>query len=292
MAYRLKPGSETVQDGIRRIAAEEFKRIADILANTEMPGPKQVHEVRKCTKKLRSLIRLIAPVFAQSTAENAVLRDAARTLSSARDSSAVLDSLQRLKLPQEAASSIEAALTSHLALTQDATGSVKLLKSFGRDMRAASKRATVWKLEAGGIDAIRPGMRRGYRRLRTDFAAAVRSGEEDATHDWRKSAKNHWHQTLLLGRICPDAMDAHARMASRLSACLGDWRDTGLFIVAVDAFPDGVLEKDTLKAAQRAASRDQKRLLKKAQHWSSLLTAEKPKALSARWTAYWEAGNF
>lgn len=291
MAYRLKPGKETVESGIQRIAGEEFSRIADILANPDLAAARQVHEVRKCAKRLRSMVRLVAPVFAGAEAENAVLRDAARNLSAARDTGAILDSLGRLKLPADIGPVAEAALPGTPESSGGANGSAKLLKAFGREMRAAAKRATEWPVDGEGFDAIRPGLKRCYKRLRADFAEAIRSGEEEATHNWRKSAKTHWHQTALLSQICPDAMDAHARMASRLSESLGNWRDSGLLVAALDALPADALDKDIIKTVRRAALRDQKRLLKKAERISSLLTAEKPQALIARWAVYWEVSD-
>ncbi|ABI77229.1 CHAD domain protein [Hyphomonas neptunium ATCC 15444] len=291
MAYRLKPGRETVEAGTRRIAGEEFARIADILADSELPLANQVHEVRKSTKRIRSVIRLVAPVFPAAKAENTILKDCARSLSSARDTGAIHDSLGRLKLPAETREATNAALVANPTASGSAAGSVKLLKVFGRDIRAAAKRAAFWNIASEGFDAVRPGVQRSYKRLRKDFAAAISTRDEEATHNWRKSAKSHWHQTLLLGQICPEAMDAHAKLASRLSECLGDWRDSGLLIAALEALPPDALHKDALKDVKRAALRDQKRLLKKAERISGLLTAEKPKALIARWAVYWSLSD-
>ena len=289
MAYKLKPGHETVETGIRRIAGEEFSRIADVLANADIAGARKVHEVRKGAKKLRSLIRLVAPVVATAKPENTVLRDAARSLSSVRDSGAIEDSLARLKLPVGVGDVVELALADRREPSLSPGEPAKLLKVFNREMRAVAKRVAGWQIDADDFEAVRPGLKRSYKKLREDFAKAIHSGEEEATHDWRKSAKTHWHHTLMLSQICPEAMDAHARMASRLSESLGNWRDSGLLIAALEALPPGNLEKDTLKIVSRAAMRDQKRLLKKAQRISALLTAEKPQALIARWSAYWSA---
>lgn len=291
MAYRLKPGKETVEDGIRRIAGEELARIAETLANPDLPIAGQVHEARKSAKRLRSMIRLVAPVLPVAAQENAALRDAARTLSSTRDAGAILDCLGRLKLAPETTSTLTPVLAAHLATSREAKASAKLLKAFGRDARAAAKRAAGWNIDAEDFEAIHPGLKRSYRRLRKTFAAAIHSGEEEATHDWRKSAKRHWHQTLLLRQICPEVMDAHARMAHRLSESLGDWRDIGLLIDALAALPPDQVDKDILKAVRRAAHRDQKRLLKKARRISTVLTAETPGALTARWAAYWAASE-
>lgn len=291
MAYRLKPRSEHVEEGVRRIAGEEFARMAEIIADTELPACRQIHEVRKCTKRLRSLIRLIRPMLDGAAMENAALRDAARNLSDARDSSAILDSLQRLKLSPEMLAVAQTALAEKADTSEKTEASIKLLKAFGREMRSGAKRAGAWGLKAEGFDALKPGLKRSYRKLKRDFTEAVRTGEEETIHSWRKSAKSHWHHALLLSSICPDALDGHARMASRLSESLGDWRDSGLLIAALKALPEDRLDKDILKTVQRAAIRDQKKLLKKAERLSRLLTAEKPAALAARWAAYWDASE-
>lgn len=291
MAYRLKPGREPVEEGIRRVAHEQFTQIADVIADPDLSPARQVHEVRKCAKRLRSMLRLIGPVVAEASSENAIIRDAARNLSAARDSSAILDSLRRLKLPPEMLAEAEAALAENLGALQPDQATPKLLKAFGRDMRSAAKRATEWTVRAEGFEALRPGLKRSYRKLRRNFAEAIRTGEEETIHNWRKSAKCHWHHALLLDRICPDAMDGHARMANRLSESLGDWRDSGLLVAALKALPEDRLDKDMTKSVLRAAARDQKRLLKKAERIARLLTAEKPAALAARWSAYWDAAT-
>ena len=291
MAYKLKPGKESVETGIRRIASSEFARMAEVLADTDMLTARRVHEVRKGAKRLRSMIRLVAPVFTEAKAENEALRDAARKLSSARDMGAVLDSLGQLKLPEAIFSEAITALEGNSERAEGGGNSEKLLKSFRKDIEAAGKRALKWKLDAEGFDAIAPGLTQTYRRLRKDYATATSSREEEATHDWRKSAKTHWHQTLLIAQICPDALDAHARMASRLSESLGKWRDDGLLLAALDALSAEQVDKDIVKAVRRAAIRGQKRHLARAERVSALLTAESPKAFAARCKAYWEAAT-
>lgn len=291
MTYKLKPGSESVPDGIRRIARAEFDRIDEVVSDETLSIARKVHEARKCTKRLRSLIRLVAPVFADAANENAILRDAARSLSSARDSSALLESVARLKLSPEIRSIVEASLDTMPGPSADGNAPTKLLKVFAKDMRAAARRAEHWDISGAGFDLIRPGLKRSYRKLRRNFASALKTGEEEARHCWRKSAKNHWHQTLLLSRICPDAMDGHARMAGRLSEHLGNWRDTGLLLTALNELEATGFDEGTLKQVRRAATRDQKRLLKKAEFISALLTAEKPGALTMRWAAYWQVAD-
>lgn len=289
MTYHLKPSRERVEEGVRRVAAEEFSKITQVLASPDLPSHRQVHEVRKCTKRLRSLLRLIEPVCAEAGDDQKKLRDAARALSGARDSSAILERFSRLKLQPDTASDISNALQQILAHPDGGESPSRLLKTFSRDVRAIAKRVPNWRLAAEGFEAVRPGFKRGYKKLCSDFGSAIDSGNENQTHDWRKSTKIHWHQTMLLSRICPDAMDAHARLAGRLSETLGDWRDSGLLISALNELSADHTNQEGVKAARRAALRDQKRLLRKAERISVLVTAETPKALIQRCAAYWQA---
>lgn len=61
-----------------------------------MDRHKIVHQVRKRCKKLRGLIRLVRPEFADYSAENAEFRDAARRLSPVPDARAILECYDRL----------------------------------------------------------------------------------------------------------------------------------------------------------------------------------------------------
>lgn len=289
MTYRLKPSRESVEEGVRRIAVEEFSKITQILSSPDLPSHRQVHEVRKCIKRLRSLLRLIEPVCAKAGDEQKELRDAARALSSARDTSAILERFSRLKLQPDTASDISNALQQSLDHRDGRENPSRLLRAFSRDVRGIAKRVSNWRLDAEGFEAVRPGLKRGYKKLCRDFGSAIDSEDENQTHDWRKSAKIHWHQVMLLSRICPDAMDAHARLAGRLSGTLGDWRDSGLLISALNELSADHASREGVKAARRAALRDQKRLLKKAERISFLVTAETPKALIQRCGAYWQA---
>lgn len=289
MAYRIKAGKKDVAAEIRRIAAEEFALMRRALGNDDLAVARQVHEVRKSTKRLRSLLRLAGPVMPEARAENAVLRDAARSLSAARDSGAVLEALASLGLDDDTTHLAEAALIRAKGDTLPEDEARALLRQFGKDMRAASRRAKDWTLTAEGFEALSPGIRRGYRRLQASFAAALSSDEEEPLHDWRKRAKDHWHHALLLRRIYPLVMTSHARTAEEVSDRLGDWRDFGLLDQAISELPARTLRKALAREVREAAQKAQARSLKAALRPTLLLTAETPKALVRRWGAYWEA---
>lgn len=285
MAYQLKLGREPLRKGIRRIISREFDRMVDTLDDRELTPARQVHEVRKSIKRLRSLLRLIAPVTKGAGDENARLRDAARRLSGSRDAGAVLDLLERLDLPPATCLAVKAALHDTMdAHALKADGTAQLLERFRDEIRVAAKHADALDIRDDGFDTVEGGLRANYRKLRTRFAEADQTREEIAIHDWRKSAKLHWHHTRLLMRLCPDLLEAHARIAGRLSDNLGEWRDSGLLLAAL---PTGALAGEALETVQQALFERQKSLLRQAISDSRILTAETPANLSGRWRAYW-----
>ncbi len=289
MAYRIKPGKKDVAAEVRRIAAEEFALMRRVLGD-ESPGPAvQVHEVRKSTKRVRSLLQLVGPVMPTAKAEIVVLRDAARSLSAARDSGAVVEALTRLELPADTLHLTEAALLRAKGEDLPPEDAAELLRLFGKEMKAANRRAKEWTLEADGFDALAPGLKRSYRRLQKSFAAALTADEEEPLHEWRKRAKNHWHHALLLRRIHPDAMTAHGRTAEQVSDLLGDWRDLGLLSEAIAELPARTLRKALAREIREAASAAQAKCLKEAVRPTRRLTAETPSALVRRFCAYWDA---
>ena len=110
MGYRFKAGEKSVTKGVRRIAAAEFAQIQASLADPSLPLARKVHEARKGTKRLRALIRLVAPVFPEAPAEIAALRAAARELSALRDTGALPEAAAALPFPDDLAGKLAAAL--------------------------------------------------------------------------------------------------------------------------------------------------------------------------------------
>src|SRR6201996_1775813 len=98
MAYKLEL-DEDVRAGIRRCAREQMDRAIRELSDRIGEDPVDaVHTARKAVKKERSLLRLARGAMPQRQRrrENAALRDAARGLSAARDTEAMIDTVDEL----------------------------------------------------------------------------------------------------------------------------------------------------------------------------------------------------
>jgi hypothetical protein len=113
-------------------------------------------------------------------------------------------------------------------------------------MKTIAARAEFWTLEAEGWKALAPGVKRCQHRLRRSMAVARSAKSEEPVHEFRKRAKDHWYQTLLLRAAFPEMMEAYAEAGERLGNDLGLWRDLGLLEEAVGALPAHVLPADQL----------------------------------------------
>jgi len=284
MAYRFKSGDASTGEALRRIAAEEFSAIGAALADRTVPLAGKVHEGRKATKRLRALLRLVAPVFPEAREEIAVLRQAAARLSALRDKGALAETLSRLGLPQDVSANLSAALDKRRAAGTAAQK--RLLAAFAEEMDAAAGRAQSWTLTQTGWHALAPGLQRSYRRLRKSFEAARRARDEEPVHEFRKRAKDHWYQTLLLRGAFPEVMDGYAAAAERLCDDLGDWRDLGLLEAAIIDVPVHLLAKPDAATALALIAKARRRALRRAFLTARRLAGETPRAYTARLAAW------
>ena len=284
MAYRFKSGDASTSEALRRIAAEEFSAIGAALADRKVPLARKVHEGRKATKRLRALLRLVAPVFPEAREEIAVLRQAAARLSALRDKGALAETLSRLGLPQDVAANLSAALGKRRAAGTAAQK--RLLAAFAGEMDAAAGRAQSWTLTQTGWHALAPGLQRSYRRLRRSFEAARRARDEEPVHELRKRAKDHWYQTLLLRGAFPEVMDGYAAAAERLCDDLGDWRDLGLLEGAIIDVPLHLLARPDAATALALIAKARRRALRRAFSTARRLAGETPRAYTARLAAW------
>jgi CHAD domain-containing protein len=98
MPYRLGR-DEAILTGLRRVVREELdaaiRGVKGTPANeSEKDG---VHEARKAIKKIRAVIRLLAPhLGAAGIRDNIALRDAAQGLSQMRDAAAAVETVEAL----------------------------------------------------------------------------------------------------------------------------------------------------------------------------------------------------
>ena len=83
--YKFDPNGKSVEGTFRAIALSQLDEALADLRNGGSHGRSVLHEARRRCKKLRGLLRLVRPAFADFARENAAVRDAAALLSHLRD---------------------------------------------------------------------------------------------------------------------------------------------------------------------------------------------------------------
>ena len=164
MAYRFDKSQDTVQDGVRDIAAQLIDK-AIAATKRRQDAERRVHNLRKTCKKLRGLIRLVRPVFADYHAENAAFRAAGRGLSHLRDTAVLIQTYDSLleayedQVERTQFAPIRRRLTlQHRQLTRQ-SDMARQLEEFRERMSAARSRVSRWRLSEDGFRCDRTGPR-------------------------------------------------------------------------------------------------------------------------------------
>ncbi|NUS38620.1 MAG: CHAD domain-containing protein [Lysobacter sp.] len=294
MAYRLSHKDDSVQDAVRRIVRQQIhdvvRRIDDPSANRE----ETIHEIRKTCKKLRALLRLVRPVFPDARKENAALRDIARSVSMVRDATTLVGSFDRVlaaygtQLDRQAADAIRTRLLHQRDTMLAAADIAAGLAACRADLLALEWRSCDWKLEKDGADALRPGLRKAYRKARYAMLDARNTPTAEHLHAWRKRAKDHWYHARLFSPVWKEPMEAHVKAAHDLGSLLGDHHDLTVFLAALAQRPDAFgtdADAEVLAGLTRSL---QDVLEVQAFSDGARLFAESPPALADSWIARYE----
>ena len=267
MSYRIEPGKD-LTDEVVRIAARQYARAIETLRDQPDGRDQAIHDARKRFKKLRGLFRLIrsaAPDFYAS--ENARVRDIAATLSSVRDATALVETLDHLIGTEATAENHDAlfAVRARLAERRDRIAA----EESGLEDRIA---AAIAACEAGvaALDelslpdrrgkankALAGGLAKSYARAVTALATAAETGDAADWHELRKRIKYHRMHVELMRLAWPGEMGLRAEVADLAGEALGDDHDLAILEALIAADPDALgseAEIATLRTCMAARS--------------------------------------
>jgi len=292
--FRFRDG-ESVGHAIRRIARHEIERILEGLDE----GPwtaEAIHEIRKGTKRLRTLVRLVRDVIGERVyrRENRVFRDLGRAFSSARDAEVAEQSLERLRadlrdeLRPRALTCLRRVLHARTRQAHEAAKDRRLAARVRRAAKEALARVDRWSRVPDKWSALRPGLERIHHRTRRAWKRALDDPSVENLHEWRKRAKDLRYVTELLEPIWPEVIHALAREVERLESGLGEDHDLAMLPAHVtnDSVCPNEHDRDLVIALVDARRRD---LQARARKTASRLCQEPPRAFSARLGIYWKA---
>jgi CYTH domain-containing protein/CHAD domain-containing protein len=298
MAFRLER-TESVPDGVRRVAAERLDDALDRLDGLAAAGPDEVessvHEIRKRCKELRGLLRMVRPSLgAEYRRSNRAIRDAAEQLSSVRDAQALLTTFTDLRLADgigggrgEELDSIERAQADKAAVAQAIGPDDPRLRRAQRRLRKVRRQVDGWEIP-DGFEALAGGLEATYRRGRRGLRQAVAETSDEHMHEWRKAVKYLWYQTRLIERTAPSMLTPLVARLDDLADALGDDHDLAVLVLHLESEDDRFGGPDDVQPAIELARDGQSDLRRRAFSLGARLYAESPGAFAARLGAYWQ----
>ncbi len=296
MAYAFQI-DEPINQGLRRIAAEQLDELLAEHQDESIPVHGRVHSARKRCKKVRGLLRLVrsglGPMYCE---ENEAVRDAGRLLSAMRDSQTMIDAFKKLATQSQSALDEATAiivrdglLLRQHAIFGDTTAVNDRLREFRERISAARQRVDDWRIAGGGRAAILAGAERTYARGRQSMATAYDEQSADAFHQWRKRVKDHWTHVLLLEELWQPIMTAYGDQMKRLSDLLGDDHDLAVIAAELQATPSDFGGADAVATVVAIAERQREHLQIDAQKLGERLYASTPKQFTRRLRGLWRA---
>ena len=216
---------------IRRVARAQIDAACRILASDEEPRH-AVHEARKALKKIRAILRLVAPEFGRKPyrVEKRLFQDAARLLAPLRDAEARVKSLDALlqlgKLEPGDFSKVRETLE---AVAERLAREANLPKSRAVEILGlARRRVRRWPLgELEWKDLVKE-IRRAYRKGRTCLELYQQEQTAETFHAWRKRVKELWYHLRIVEDLLPEAVAKQIDLFGEIGEIAGNARDLAM----------------------------------------------------------------
>jgi CHAD domain-containing protein len=321
----LAPG-EQLGPGLRRMALSQIDLALELLGagdcgahrHGQPPDEQAVHDTRKAIKRLRALLRLLEHELGPRSfqREDAALRHIARQLSTARDATVMLSTLDALiaRHPRTLARrrsvlALRQRVSQHsrrmqqLTLAHPATREEVL-----GELRALRYRVSAWALPSGhSMQLVHADLTRLYRQGRARHArlARGRGKRTRAMHRWRKRVKDLRYAAEMLQRRQPPASPGTprssnppaaskrlrklARRADQLGELLGQEHDLAVLEQHLRAAAAGNHRHQLWRTSPRARkqllehiAKRRRKLRKRALRQGRKLYAHKPKRFVKR----------
>lgn len=293
MAFKLKK-AELVEEGLRRIAVQQIDKATTELVDRQLSQSEKVHQVRKRCKKLRGLIRAVAPALGkQYHTENVWLRDTARLLSPLRDAKTSLQTFDALIAqaggPGRTFDSIRQRFDVQAKELTGRKQEIKLQLRTVRDrLEEARARSRDWSLDEDGFSALRGGIKKTYAKARKIMRQAREGPSAEILHAWRKQVKYHAYQCRVLQGMWPEMVASRGRQAGELGDWLGEDHDLAVIRDQVLQNPDRYGRSEDISAFVQLTDQRRGKLQQKCWVGGARLFAEGKRAFVRRYARYWD----
>ncbi len=293
--FEVIPG-ESVAENIRRILNGQIDRIAEHCPDSgEEDIHSSVHEIRKCCKRIRAVLRLVRDEIGYSAyyRENVFYRDLSRRLSAMRSFNVLVNSTQILQsdlsdtIPVSSFEPLIGTLTSRRnKMFERLVIQENMMQYIRRQAEGSRARIGDLSLIRDDFGAFQEGLRRVYRQGRKFRDISRQSPTPHNLHQLRKKMKYLWYQMLILQPIFPPMLEVYTDTLDRIGENLGnihDFSELQLFLKE----NHGILENRMQTTLTDACEAKKASILGKTWNDIDTIYGEKPKELARRFAWYW-----
>ncbi len=301
--------NESLPAGLKRLTTMEMARASSWFYDGEEAFPTAVHESRKSTKRVRSVLRMIRFEIGEQIYryEDAWMRDTARMVAPIRDAYAIADSFDVLDriyghlLVEGVLEEVQSRLRFQRNRVETrAMEDPQLVTTVVERFEKAHGRYSNWPTDPSSrtvygaavrdeFAAISPGFNKTYDEGRRQMVHAYKVPTPENFHEWRKNVKYLRHQMELMTPLWPEVVVGMAITFERIGEMLGQDHDLALLTKALDENLN--ICPDTVQRSLIRALANQRRadLQTAARILGRRVFAEEPESITGRLDVYWEA---
>lgn len=285
MSQNLRRNASATCAGIALAQVNEAIRLA---ASKERNAPASVHELRRISKRLRSLWRLVRPLAAEKSREaDKSLRNAARLLSPHRDAHIVRKTLRRIE--RNVKTDFERKAVARIAEAMKSLVDQKVAPrlpgiQWSKISKTLRQEAERWKaLQEQGEGDWREGVVQTYRKARRLAGRAFADKRPEGFHSWRKWVK---YFSIQLDALAENGLEVDLNLqkkAARLAERLGNYHDLDNVRQMAREHLETVADFRAMRCFYQVVRRMESRAIRRFQKDYEVVFVSKPKVFAARW---------
>jgi CHAD domain len=278
-----------IEDELTKIVRRQLRNSARALTtSTGSQFRTAVHESRKSLKKVRAVAALLKQAGAKlPRRDRRRLRSAARALSRVRDSTAVIDTFDRVRrrYPKQLREHTCRILRRGLVAARDRSEARAQRDGIGAEaaerLEATRKSAKGWTSHSIKWPDMIAIVTVSYRRSRNAMKRARVTGQSATLHRWRKELKTLWYQLRLARPLTTGVAPLIAEL-HRLETQLGDDHNLVVLAATLRGCRDLRSMRAEIRQIDRLAARMRQPLRRRAFALGRRLHVRTPAAF-ARW---------
>ena len=278
-----------IEDELTKIVRQQLRNTAHALTTSAGSQFRSaVHESRKSVKKVRAVAAFLTQAGAKlPRRDRKRLKSAARALSRVRDSTAIIDTFDRVRrrYPKQLPEHTYGILRRGLVAARDRRearaqrdGVVAEAAERLEKTRKSAKKWTSPSIKWSDMIAI---VAASYRRSRNAMKRARVTGQSATLHRWRKELKTLWYQLRLARPLTTGVAPLIAEL-NRLETELGDDHNLVVLAATLRGCRDLRSMRAEMRQIDRLAARMRQPLRRRAFALGRRLHVRKPEAF-ARW---------